>query len=283
MRKVEFSEKDKRGFEKAFSHCNKWSLEHQAEIGLAEMALGAALVAFGVQVGEINFGTDLVATKFSDGGTIGGGVGAGIGAIGATLLGSIGVAGAFTFGIPAIVLAGGGILILGAAGYGLGDIAQKLLAPGSGFSDLIAGGSLLAVGVALMIDGARRVVKDERVLRVASKFKDGVIELVPVVVKIVARTVDELHRIIIELSKNETASIAAGTATAAAATAGGAALGSAAAIASVTVLGSQGLGAAALALGAVSAPVWPVIAGGAAGLAVGVAAWKGIQYLGNKS
>jgi hypothetical protein len=29
----------------------------------------------------------------------------------------------------------------------------------------------------------------------------------------------------------------------------------------------------------VSAPVWPIIAGGAAGLAAGLAAWKGIKYL----
>jgi len=34
-----------------------------------------------------------------------------------------------------------------------------------------------------------------------------------------------------------------------------------------------------ISLGFVSAPLWPVIAGGVAGLAVGLAAWKGVVYL----
>lgn len=51
---------------------------------------------------------------------------------------------------------------------------------------------------------------------------------------------------------------------------------------SVTVLGSHGLGAAALSLGLISAPVWPVIAGGAAGLAVGLAGWKVVKHYRNK-
>ena len=42
---------------------------------------------------------------------------------------------------------------------------------------------------------------------------------------------------------------------------------------------ASGLGAAALSLGLVSAPVWPVVACGAAGLTLGLAAWKGVQYL----
>ena len=62
----------------------------------------------------------------------------------------------------------------------------------------------------------------------------------------------------------------------------GTAIGSGIPIGSVTVLGSQGLGAVALSLGLVSAPVWPLIAGGAAGLALGVAVWKGIQHFRNQ-
>ena len=62
------------------------------------------------------------------------------------------------------------------------------------------------------------------------------------------------------------------------AVAGGmASLGGLAATGSVTVLGSHALGAAALSLGLVSAPLWPVIAGGAAGLGLGYAAWSTVR------
>jgi hypothetical protein len=42
------------------------------------------------------------------------------------------------------------------------------------------------------------------------------------------------------------------------------------------------LGAVALSLGLVAAPAWPVIAGGAAGLAVGLAGWKAVKKYRNK-
>lgn len=258
------------GFGKLFEHCKVWCSLHQAEVGVAEMALGAAAVAWGVQVGHIQFGTDVVATTLSTGGLGGAAAGAGIGAIGAAMLGSIGVAGAFTFGIPAVVLAGSGMAILGAAGYGIGDVAAKLLVPPAGFGDVVGGASILVVGIALIVDGARRVVKDERILQAASKFRDGVIQLAPLTSKVVARTTDELRQIIDELSKSPAAGVTTGVTAAA-----GAAIGGSVAAASVTVLGSHGLGALALSLGLVSAPLWPVIAGGAAGLALGVAAWKG--------
>lgn len=57
-------------------------------------------------------------------------------------------------------------------------------------------------------------------------------------------------------------------------TVAGTSLGGSVAAGSVTVLGSHALGGVALSLGLVSAPLWPVIAGGAAGLAVGYGAWK---------
>jgi hypothetical protein len=128
-----------------------------------------------------------------------------------------------------------------------------------------------------MIDGARRIVKDERILKMASKFKDGVIQLAPQTTEIVVKTWDDLQNIVKELSKSPSGSVTAGTTAAA-----GAAIGGSLAAGSVTVLGSHGLGAAALSLGLVSAPVWPIIAGGAAGLAIGVAAWKGVKHYRNK-
>ena len=280
MSRFAFGTSEFSGFNNALEHCKTWCSAHQAEVGLAEMALGASVIAMGVHTGQIHFGDELVATQLSDGGMFGGGVGAGLAGIGTSLLGSIGVAGTITFGIPALVLAGGGMLIFGAAGYAVGDIASKLLAPEIGMSDLLAGGSMMIIGTALMIDGARRVVTDKRILALASKFKDGVLELSSLLTKVVARKADEFSDIMLKLAKQDSVT---GSFSLGAGFVGGAAIGSAAAVGSVTLLGSHSLGAAAIALGLISAPVWPVIAGGALGLAAGVGAWQGVKrYVADK-
>lgn len=282
MFEIPMSEPDKRSFQKALDYCKEWSAEYQAEVGIAEIALGAGLITWGLQSGYIHMGTDVVATKLSDSGLLGATTGAGIGGIGASILGSIGVAGAFTFGIPALALIGGGATIFGLAGYAVGDAAQKFLTPPAGFGDFFFGASILAVGVALMIDGARRVLTDQRVLQLASNIKDDVIQLADLTVEVVASTWEELQAIIKELANHPDAKNAALGATTAATAATGAVLGGTFAASTVTLLGSHGLGALALTAGFVSAPVWPIIAGGAAGLAVGLAAWKGVQNYRNK-
>lgn len=244
------------------------------------MALGAAVIAWGLQNGHLSMGEHVVATQLSDGGLIGGTTGAGLGGIGGSILGSIGVVGgAFAFGIPALALASGGALILGAAGYGAGDLVQKFLTPPSGFGDFFFGTSILTVGMALLIDGARRVVKDINVLKLASKIAGGVIYVAKLTAKVVAKTSEELQSIFNGLLKGGLVKEVAHGATTGVATVAGVTAGSAIAASSVTVLGSHALGGAALSLGLVSAPLWPVIAGGAAGLAVGLAAWKGVKYL----
>lgn len=278
---------DKEGFEKAFDYCKKWGSEHQAEIGVVEMAMGAGLIYWGLQSGLIHMGTDVVGSKWAD---IGGATGLGLGsaagpAIAATFLKSIfvggvaGVAGVTSVAaLPVIALVGGGAAILGAFGYVSGGIAGKIAdAFAPSYGDYVFDASIVAVGLALMIDGARRVVKDERVLDMASKIKDGVIQLGPQTTEIVAKTWDDLQNIIKELASSPTLSLATG-----ATVATGAAIGGSVAAGTVTVLGSQGLGALALSLGIVSAPVWPIIAGGVAGLAIGVAAWKGVKHFNNK-
>jgi hypothetical protein len=75
--------------------------------------------------------------------------------------------------VPAIVIIGGGAAILGSFGYVLGDKVDALLNVPNGFGDLLLDGAAVAVGVALIIDGARRVVNDERVLSSASRFRGG--------------------------------------------------------------------------------------------------------------
>lgn len=280
---VVMNEPDKRSFNKAFEYAKNLCAENQWAVGVGEMALGAAVLAWGVQSGHILIGTDLVGTGLSDGGLFGAATGGGIAGIGASILGSIGVAGSVTFGIPALALIGGGAAIFGLAGYAVGDIAQKFFIPPAGFGDFFFGASILAVGVGLMIDGARRVVTDEKVLALASNFKDGVIQLAGLSTEVIASTWEELQVIIEKLSNHPDAKAAALGATTATTAAAGTILGSTFAASTVTLLGSHGLGALAVAGGLISAPVWPVIAGGAAGLAVGLAAWKGVQHYRNKS
>ena len=67
MNEIVLFEPDKRGFQKALDYCKKWSAEHQAEVGVLEMALGAGIIAWGVQSGHIHFGDDVVGTKLSEG------------------------------------------------------------------------------------------------------------------------------------------------------------------------------------------------------------------------
>jgi hypothetical protein len=290
MNLIVLSEPDKTGFQKAFDYCKQWGVTHQAEIGVVEIAMGAGLIAWGLQSGLIHMGSDVVGSKWAD---IGGMSGLAVGTTGgpliaATLLKSIfvggvsGVAGVTSIAaLPVIALIGGGAAIFGAFGYLSGSIAGRISdAFSPSFGDYVVGASVVAIGVALMIDGARRIVKDERVLELASKFKDGVIRLGPHQgTEVVAKTWDDLQRIVKEIAKSPYLTTGGSAATGAAA---GAAIGGSMAASSVTILGSHSLGAVALSLGLVSAPVWPVIAGGAAGLAIGVAAWKGIKHFQNK-
>lgn len=279
MSEIRFSEPDNSGFERAFELCKAWAADHQAEVGVAEMAFGAAVLSWGVMNGHIVMGHDLAASKLAN---VTGLAGLGIGAVGAAAIATTFLKGIFVGGvatvagvtcIPAVAIIGGASLVLGAFGYVVGDKLDAFFNPAMGFADLLTGASITAVGAALIVDGARRIIKDERVLAAASKFKDGIIQLAPQATEIVAATWDELQVLVKELTKSPSAYATAGTTAVA-----GAAIGSSIAAGSVTVLGSHGLGALALSVGLVSAPAWPIIAGGAAGLALGVAAWKGIKH-----
>ncbi|MBC7961617.1 MAG: hypothetical protein H7Y05_01590 [Steroidobacteraceae bacterium] len=276
-----------RCFQKALDYCKKWSDEHQAEVGVAEMAIGASLLSWGILDGHILMGQDVVGSMLPD---IGGFAGLGLGTVGtsviaATFLKSIFVGGvtgiAGVTAIPALALIGGGTLIFGSFGYVIGDAVKRFVTPD--FGDLFLDASIVTVGTALMIDGARRLVKDERVLQAASDFKDGVIHLVETSTEVVAITWDELQSKIQELANHPDAkNVAISTTTGTTAVVAGTTIGGTLAAGSVTILGSHGLGAVALSLGLVSAPVWPIVAGGAAGLAIGLATWKGVQHYRNK-
>ncbi len=275
-------------FKKTLRHVKHWCKENQCTIGLAEMAAGAGLVSWGVQNGVIEIGSKLVATKM--GGTniesmVGMFGGAGVGAIASAVVGSIGIAaGGTAIGIPAAVVIGGGTLILGAAGYTGGDLIHNFLNPPINFMEFLTDASILAIGVALMVDGAKRIIKDDKVLASLSKFKDGTIYLQKLSAKVIAETIDELKDFMNKLASLPKDKVdAAGSVLGATGTAAlGLSVGGSIASSSVTVLGSQALGSVALSLGLVSAPVWPVIAAGTVGCGVGYAAWKACRYFGDK-
>lgn len=275
---IVLTELDKSSFQKAFDYCKNWSAEHQAEIGVAEMALGAGVLSWGLINGHISIGQDVLASSLAE---IGGATGMGVGLAGSSLVALTFLKGLFVGGvtgvagvtaIPAIALIGGATAIFGAFGYVGGDFLEKVIDPPMGFAEFLGNASVIAIGVALMIDGARRIINDGRVLELASSFKDGVIHLSTQATTIVARTKEEFEKLVKEISKSSNAKVlaAAGIGT-------GGVVGAAVAGSTVTVLGSHALGAAALSLGLVSAPVWPVVAGAAAGLGLGVAAWKGLK------
>lgn len=281
MTEISMTEKEAKGYKKAFDYCLKWGTDHQAEIGVAEMALGAGIISWGLQNGFIEIGKDVVGSKLAE---IGGTVGAGLGAAGApviatTILKSVFIGGitgiqgvTMAPAIPAILLVGGGAMVLGAFGYTAGDIVEGFI--DSDLSEHLNDASIVAVGLALLIDGSRRVVKDERVLEVASDLKEDVIRLTNASTGIVVKSWEELQTIINEIGSSPEAGVMTGGATVA-----GAAIGGTLAAGTVTVLGSHGLGAVALSLGLVSAPVWPIIAGGIAGLAVGFSTWRAFKYV----
>ncbi len=280
----------KRAFDAAFAHTKMWCETHQWAIGLSEIALGAALVAAGLNNGAIQMGVDVVATAFSDDLTskaIGGIGGAALGALPGILLGSIGIAGAGTaVAIPALLLIGGGALLLSLAGYGAGALVEQFLHPVPRLAELATSASLVMVGVALIVDGARRLTKDPKVLQLKTNFAAGVLRLSR---KQFANVIDSIEKLqqyydsefkpfLDELRRNPT-SAAATTALAAIGIAGG----QAAAVGSVTVLGSSSIGAVGLSLGLVSAPLWPVLAGGGLALAVAYGVWKATARSGKTS
>lgn len=166
------------GFSRAMDHVKAWCAQHQWQVGVAEMALGAGLIAAGLKTGAIQMGVDVVLSAGSPASLFSAGAGAGLGGLPGYLLGNIGVvAMGGAFGIPAVALMGGGSLILGLAGYGVADLIQQFLHPIPSFLALASSGALLLVGVALVVDGARRVVKDPDVTALMATFKNNILAL----------------------------------------------------------------------------------------------------------
>ena len=268
------------------AYVHDWCSKNQWAVGIGEMAAGAGLIATGIQIGHIQMGSDILGTKlggFNTESLAGGALGLGAGAVAGVVLGSIGVAAlGGAIGIPALLIIGGGSAIFGAAGYTMGDAVHNFLHPAIDVGQVFAGTSLLAIGTALLIDGARRLITDESVKRSLSDFCDGVVKLAHLTAEVIVDSYDALKHLIQSMAPTGPVDTAASTASGVAGAAAGAAIGTSIAAGTVTVLGSHAIGGLALALGLVSAPIWPVIAGGAAGLAVGYGAWRAVRQFGSK-
>lgn len=277
------SSNDSRGFAEVLAFARKWCAENQWAVGVGEMAVGASLISWGVHNGVIEMGTQLVATEIEGSNvesivaTIGG---SGIGAFAGSILSSIGLASmGGPIGVPAALILGGAAAVRTMVGYTASNVIEDAV-NAVDINALATNGSVLLVGVALIVDGARRCIKDQKVLSVLSLFKDQVLVLNDLRSKIIAQSMEELQGFIAELKKlpedNIQASIGIGSTALGAGI--GASTGGVAAASTVTVLGSQALGGAAVSLGLVSMPVWPIVAGVAGGAGIGYTAYKAIKY-----
>lgn len=278
MKRFELPPSVQSALKRAVEQASAFADEHRLAVGIVEMAAGAALLSSGVATGRLVIGTHLLATKLP---ALGGAGLAGVAATAASVVGSIGVtAMGGAFGVPAIVLLGGAAAVGGLMGYNMGQFGGHLLEPS--WADYLESAGLALLGVALLVDGARRVLGSKQVVRAQAALVDGALKLYSVTKLVVAKTWSELQDIAQKLAP-EDANDAAGRLTISGLAAGaGAAAGAAVAASSVTIMGSSALGSAALALGLVSAPLWPAIAGAAAAGTAGYALWIAVRNFGRE-
>lgn len=271
-------------FESILADIKAWCENNKIVTGIGEIALGASLIAWGVHNGVIEMGSQIFATQLggenieSIVGALGG---TGIGAIAGYIIGGIGIVGMGTgIGIPAALLMSGAAAVFSLFGYTAGDLLHNFMQIPVDFASFAANGSLLLVGLALIVDGSRKCIGDDKILPLFAQFKDGVINLKDSSSKIIASTIEELNSFAEELFKmpETKQEFTASATTASAGAIGGAVAGTALAAGSVSVLGSSTLGGVAISLGLVSAPVWPIIAGVAGGAGLGYTAYKAFKH-----
>ena len=272
---------EKTKISQAIEHARLWANEHSVAIGVAEIALGAAAISYGINSGAIEYGKDIVATLSGNIERTVGLASTGVGALAGALIGGIGVAFWGTaIGIPAAVVIGGAAWVLGASGYTVSSEINKLLNP-IDYGEFFAGVSVLSIGVALLVDGLRRITPDwvwDKARDMMCELRDNVICLGKSVGVVIAKTKEELCSVIAWINDHTTSTQKVALSTGAMAV-GGVALattvGTSIAASSVTVLGSHTLGSLALSVGLVSAPILPVVLCGIGGaVLIGGVAYK---------
>lgn len=258
-------------------HVATWCNEHRWQVGAAEMALGAALLAAGYEHGAIQMGVDFVVHKLAPGWTaeiIGGA--SSLAGLAAYFIGNAGIVAMGTaFCLPALALAGGATLVLGLAGYGSAKLAAEFLHQAPGGWELLTAGGLIAVGTWLLVDGARRVAP--HLGKFGTWVKDSCLDLARVAPGLVVEAVgafdalvrDEIAPFVSALVHDPKTGLGIAGLTGA-----GAAAGAVVAPSLVTVMGSSTLGSVGMALGLVSAPIWPIAVGAGATLLASYGVWK---------
>lgn len=264
MKRIPLSPQVTEAARDALAHVKAFAATHALEIGLAEIAAGAAIFAHAVADGSALLGVHLVATKLP---WIGVGTGS-LAAIATSCVGSIGVAAMGTaIGVPAAFLTCGAGLLFGLAGVGLGSLAEKVIDPSA--MEFLDPRARVTLGIFLILDGARRILGDDRFQKMKVAVTETYLEAREITRPVIAQTLEQLQ----QLKPADMMDAVGASTTAAVFASAGAVAGSTLGVGSVTVLGSSGLGGVAVALGVVSAPLWPAVVGGAALGAAGYAAW----------
>lgn len=256
-------------------YATDWCNKHQWQLGVTEMALGAALLAAGWRNGALQMGADFVVHKLNPGWApeITGGA-SGLAGLATYFIGNVGVAAlGSAFCIPALAIAGGAALVFGLAGYGAAKLIESFLQQAPTIGPFTTAAGLLAVGSWLIIDGARRVPLIREGL---AQAKEAGVHLARVAGSLVVDCVNAFATLLKEEVTPFLRNVAKDPATGAALL-GAAGLGTAGVVIApslVTVMGSGTLGSAAMALGLVSAPVWPIAVLAGTGLVAGYGLWK---------
>ncbi|MDR6929353.1 hypothetical protein [Pseudomonas sp. BE134] len=267
---IHLSEHENEQVESIYEKILQWCKSHPVAVGVAEMAVGAALITYAIQHGLINESIRAINAisdpLFNNASKIGGAVGGGIGYLAGSIIGSIGiVALGGAIGIPASVVAGGASLILGLAGYTAGDLLHNFL-NAVDYQAIALKGSVFLIGLGLLIDGARRCLSSDAIKAHFARFAQGAIRLSKVTMDVVPGTTSQL----IDPALNKMEKVLTDTPIALAA--GGATAVAVSTFGTTTVFGSSTLGSLAVSLGIVSTPVLPIVfcAGGVALLALTV-------------
>ncbi|MEI6078193.1 MAG: hypothetical protein WCS94_21615 [Verrucomicrobiota bacterium] len=203
MKAIALSGEEKAGFQKVLKSVEVFCKRNPCVVGGAEIVTGAGLIALAVKLGAVDMGTHLVGFgggQFNVESLVGAGAGGSITGSAALILGGIGIAGGGgAIGISAALLGVAGTAIGAFTGYSVGDVAHNLLAHVPSYLSFIGVGSLLVVGVALIIDGCRRILGSETFQKAWSSFKDGIIYLADVTAKIVCKTANEISEFLFAL------------------------------------------------------------------------------------
>ena len=203
MKAIALSGEQKAGFQKVLKSVEIFCKRNPCVVGGAEIVTGAGLIALAVKLGAVDMGTHLVgldAHQFNIESLVGAGSG-GLTGSASAILGSVGVAaGGGAIGIPAGLLGVAGAAIGAFTGYSVGDLIHNLTAQVPSYLSFIGVGSLLVVGVALIIDGCRRILGSETFQKAWSSFKDGIIYLADVTARVVSKTASEISEFLSALA-----------------------------------------------------------------------------------